>query len=267
VDAEARSAFNFHLGDPAEIKQIASGFGFYNFTIDTPAGKTGSFTGECHFKQDVKVGGITRHTHRWGTDYSVWFSGGAHDGEHIWTSKDWEHDIDHGFADPVLVKAGEGFRFQCDYDNGENHALRFGTSAKDEMCILFGLIWDAGGARETPGQDCQITWVDSNQIGHPANEAGGFPKATEGDAALCLSGAGGTATDCLKCDCNSCGSVLVKCATDADCKPILDCTRTHSVKDCQSVIDEHSSAAGLISQVSSCVSSQCSSVCGNQTAQ
>ena len=55
----------------------------------------GKFTGECRFKQDVMVGQLTRHTHRWGTDYSVWFEGGARHGELIWTSNDWQHETNH----------------------------------------------------------------------------------------------------------------------------------------------------------------------------
>src|SRR5205814_2125335 len=122
---------------------IAEVIGFNDFTIDTPPHKTASFTGECHYTQDVNVASITRHTHRWGTDYSVWFSGGARDGEHIWTSHNFEEDTNHPFDAPLLMKAGEGFRFECNYDNPESHDLRFGPNATDEMCILFSIAWEA----------------------------------------------------------------------------------------------------------------------------
>ena len=42
------------------------------------------------------------------------------------------------------MKQGEGLRFECNYQNTEDRALRFGTSATDEMCVLFGMIWNAG---------------------------------------------------------------------------------------------------------------------------
>jgi hypothetical protein len=73
---EARSAFNLHLGKAEEIEHLAYRSQFANYTIDTPAKANGKFVGECKFKQDVMVGGITRHTHRWGTDFDVWFEGG-----------------------------------------------------------------------------------------------------------------------------------------------------------------------------------------------
>jgi hypothetical protein len=58
------------------------------------------------------------------------------------------------------MKQGEGFRFQCKYQNTEDRALRFGTSATDEMCILLGLAWNAGAERDIPWQSCAITYVD-----------------------------------------------------------------------------------------------------------
>jgi len=85
-DVQARSAFNFHLGKAEDVKHLMRRSQFANYTIDTPSKTAGSFTGECRYKQDVMVGAITRHTHRWGTDFSIWYEGKARDGEKIWTS-------------------------------------------------------------------------------------------------------------------------------------------------------------------------------------
>ena len=170
----ARSAFNVHLGKLEDIQHLARGFSFSNYLIDTPAGQPGSFTAECRFKQDVMVGGLTRHTHRWGTDYAVWFAGGDRDGQHLWTSTDWQHDVNYTFETPLLMKEGEGFRFQCDFQNTEDRALRFGTSATDEMCILFGLAWNAGSERTIPSQSCGIVYADDAGIGHAIGPEG-FP--------------------------------------------------------------------------------------------
>jgi len=262
---DARSAFNFHLVKASDIQHEAKGFGFYNWTIDTPPGKTGAFKGECHFKNDVNVGGLTRHTHRWGTDYTVWYAGGAHDGEQIWKSSDWEHDVDHAFAPAVLMKAGEGFRFECDYRNDETHDLRFGTSATDEMCILFGLIWDAGDAREVPDQGCSITWVDSDGVGHAADEAGGFPKPADPLVRACLGGSskdGGALDECATCRCTSCADPIVKCAVDTECQAVLGCFQS-GAGDCQSVISEHSSAVGMLQQMQSCIETECTACAAN----
>lgn len=261
----ARSAINFHLSDPSSIEHLAHPFGFQNFTIDTPVGETRSFTAECRFHTNIMVSGLTRHTHRWGTNFAVWFAGGSHDGEPIWTTTDWQHDTDYQFPEPVLMGPEDGFKFQCDYTNDSDHELRFGTSATDEMCILFGLGWTAGGEDWTP-QSCAIAWTDADGVGHPATEAGGFPKATADQASLCESALGSTVDDCGKCRCSSCAAPLIQCATDTDCSPILkcftSCTSGDCINTCQSTIDQHSSAVGLLSQTVQCLGAECP-MCGS----
>jgi hypothetical protein len=262
----ARSAINFHLTDVSNIQHLAKGFGFRNFTIDIPAGQRGSFTGECHFSADVRVGSVTRHTHRWGTDYSVWYAGGAHDGEEIWTSTDWQHDVDHRFAEPILMSAGEGFRFRCSYMNDRDSALRFGTSASDEMCILFGIVWEAHDGEQLGPQSCSISWIDADGIGHSAYEAGGVPKPSAQQTSLCVASAGSSINACGQCRCDSCAAPAIGCATDAECSPILKCYTgcagdADCLSGCQALLDQHSSAVGLLIQMTQCFDSQCKSTC------
>src|SRR5262249_23490016 len=126
----AQSAVDFRTVSATSIKRESGGFSFLNYTIDTPPNSSKSFTAECHLKQDVMVGFLARHTHSYGTNFDVWFAGGANDGQHIWTSKDWQEDTQYEFPTPVLVKAGEGFRFQCGFNNTGSKDLRFGTSAQ-----------------------------------------------------------------------------------------------------------------------------------------
>jgi len=191
----------------------------------------------------------------------LWFAGGARDGMPIWSSQDWEHDIDYDFPEPVALKSGEGFRFQCSYRNTTTRALRFGTSASDEMCILFGLFWEGQGNAAAARQGCNLTWVDSAGVAQAATAKGGPPRASMTDASLCISGSGPSVDDCGLCRCNSCGTSIIKCATDADCAPLLDCyshcTGGNCQSACQSVIDQHSSAFGLLLQVSECIDAKC----------
>jgi hypothetical protein len=271
-DVEARSAVNFHLTKKEDVQHIAQIFSFNNVTIDTPPAQTGKFTGECHVKTDIKLAQLTRHTHRWGKEYSVWYAGGAKDGETVFTSPDYEHDVDHFFDTPVDVKADEGFRFECNYENTETHALRFGPNATDEMCILFGIWWSETD-NDPKSQDCVMTQVDDGGIARPG-DSGSFPAPTADEVAACKAG---TASDdgstfseaCLQCSCESCGSVFVKCAEDADCKEILACVTGSGcgatgtcVSDCQDVINAHSPGTGPLIQVSECLTSQCP-VCSN----
>ncbi|HUH02604.1 MAG TPA: hypothetical protein VML75_11480 [Kofleriaceae bacterium] len=148
----ARAAVNFHLTDAANVQHIAMDFGFYNLSISTPPGESRSFTKTCYFTEEVVVHKLVRHTHRWGTDFTAWYAGGAKDGQQIFTTPTYE-DNDHIFPEPITVAAGEGFTFECNYFNDTDSDLVFGTKATDEMCILFGTYWSASG-NEIAEQGC-----------------------------------------------------------------------------------------------------------------
>lgn len=150
---KARAAVNFHTVEASKVTREAQSFGFYNLNLAIPPMSTKSFSGECRFKHDILVSKLTRHTHKWGTDFSVYFAGGDKADQHIWTTPNYE-DTDYLFDEPILMKAGEGFRFTCDFDNDTAKTLKFGLTASDEMCILFGTWFTPtiGGPEES--QDC-----------------------------------------------------------------------------------------------------------------
>jgi hypothetical protein len=151
----AKAAVNFHLTAAEDVKKIAQSFGFVNIGISIPPGASRSFTRECTMRQDVMVYELTRHTHRWGTDFSASFAGGPRDGEQIFTSPDYE-TVNFPLAEPALVKAGEGFSFTCSYTNTEDYTLQFGLKATDEMCILFGSWYVVNDSDATPDQSCLL---------------------------------------------------------------------------------------------------------------
>jgi len=262
---EARSAVNFHLTDEANVKHIARVFAFSNWTIDTPPGESRSFLGECKFDADVTVSSLVRHTHRWGTDYSVWFLGGERDGAHVWTSKDFQEDVNFEFDAPFVMKAGEGFRFQCDFENTETEALRFGLNATDEMCILFGQFWEAEEGQQVGSQGCSMTVLGDDGIARPASDSPFRPPTAEETAACRDTGA--LSPTCADCACSSCGGVIADCSSDEHCNAILECVRSSGCSGqdcagaCRPVFDEHSSGLGMLIQLSECMSSTCDSVC------
>ncbi|MEC8022940.1 MAG: hypothetical protein VX223_03340 [Myxococcota bacterium] len=146
----AAHAINFHEVEEANVQHVAQTFGFYNLGIMTMPGATSKSAASCVFNQDVMISLLTRHTHRWGTDFHIWYEGGDLDDEHIWTSNDWELETNYVYDEPILVRKGEGFRFQCEYDNTTDHLLKFGTKATDEMCILFGIAWSPDSLNLVP---------------------------------------------------------------------------------------------------------------------
>jgi hypothetical protein len=149
VDAVVQ--LNLHLTSEDKIEYIAQSFGFLNVGFNIPAGTSDSVFTECTFSEDITISELTRHTHRWGTDFNVWYLGGEKDGELVFSSSHYE-DTDYVFDEPIQAAAGTGFRFECVFNNTEDHALGFGLKASDEMCILFGTWWNAN--REAPNQGC-----------------------------------------------------------------------------------------------------------------
>jgi hypothetical protein len=143
---------NLHFVD--SIEKPARNFGFYNQYIQIPAGEERAFADECQFKDDVLVWALTRHTHRRGKNFRVWWSGGERDGELIWTSRDWEQDIHYRFDEPIVIPAGVGFRWECEFENPTDETLVFGPLATDEMCILFGLFAAVGEDSDVGPQSC-----------------------------------------------------------------------------------------------------------------
>jgi hypothetical protein len=150
--APAAHRLNLHRVD--HIDKRARLFGFYNQYIEIPPRSMRSFVDECAFKNDVVVWSLARHTHRRGTTFQVFRSGSERNGEHLWTSTDWERDVGFRFDHPVLMPAGSGFRWECAFDNPTDETLFFGPEATDEMCILFGQFAAAGDVDLVPPQSC-----------------------------------------------------------------------------------------------------------------
>ena len=258
---QARSAAAFHVIPADEVEHEVQLFSLNNVTLDIPAGQSVSFTAECHFEVDLMVGGFTRHTHENGRDFTVWFAGGERDGEEIWTSHDWELDTEFLFEEPTMLRAGEGFRYRCNYENTTSRRIRFGTSFKDEMCMLYGPAWAPVGREVLDLPDCNIVWIDGDGIGHSAREAGGFPEPTSFEKNLCRMAYGDELDECGECQCDSCASVGIKCASDPDCSALFECLGACSDIDCteacQPVVNEHSSGQGLLTSLWHCAGTKC----------
>ena len=155
--ARARHLVNFHLVDAARITRTPQIFAMMNQTISVNPRSKASYTMECKATQRIVVYGLSRHTHRWGTEFVTWFEGGARHGQHVFTSQEWNGDNEFGFVPPTELAAGEGFRFRCDFDNPEAHPLAWGDKATDEMCILYGSFWLADANDVPTSQSCLAT--------------------------------------------------------------------------------------------------------------
>lgn len=155
--ALARARINFHRADAADVQHLARTAVFNNLTIYTPPGGQSSHVAQCTFDSDVVVSAIARRTNEHGRDFTVWYAGGERDGQLIWTSHDWANQTRFTFPQaPISLRAGEGFRFQCDYANPTAHDLRFGSGSSDEQCMLVSTFWLAQEDHDTRDQRCLL---------------------------------------------------------------------------------------------------------------
>lgn len=117
VDAEARS---FELAGPP---------------VHVGPQQRATFQQSCTFDQKVMVSELIRRTRQAGNEFAVWRYGGAEDGERVWTSNDWEFETSVDLQPVLTLDPGEGFRFECVFENGDAEALEEGP---DATCALLG---------------------------------------------------------------------------------------------------------------------------------
>jgi hypothetical protein len=160
----AKAALAFHLTDASNVRRELRRFGMYNTGFVIPAGTQGAFTSECMFAEDVELLALSRHTHHWGKDFTVWRAGGATDGQDVYVSHDWEEDIVYTPSSQFLIKKGEGLRFECKFDNTTDHDLTFGELVSDEMCILYGNIVSTQDNVPSLPEDCVIPTSPQGQV-------------------------------------------------------------------------------------------------------
>jgi hypothetical protein len=161
IFAKARLAF--HLVGAEEVQHKVRTASFENFTIYTPPHGNSSHVGECRVRQELFVSDLVRRTQLYGTTFKVWHAGGEHDGQLLWQSDNSKQDrLD--MAQPLHLQPGDGFRFQCDYQNPSARELRYGLSADDETCTLEALYWLTDEAQEPLAEDCLLFRVDSDGV-------------------------------------------------------------------------------------------------------
>ncbi|HET8934569.1 MAG TPA: hypothetical protein VFN67_14065 [Polyangiales bacterium] len=159
----AKAQLAFHLVSADQVQHKVHTASFENFTIYTPPHGNSSHVGECRVRQELFVSDLVRRTQLYGTTFKVWHAGGEHDGELLWQSDNsTQNRLD--MAQPLHLQPGDGFRFQCDYQNPSARELRYGVSADDETCTLEALFWLTDESQEPLAEDCLLFNVDSDGV-------------------------------------------------------------------------------------------------------
>lgn len=159
----AFAKLSFHTSTEGSIAHLAATATFQNLTIYTPPHGKSSHLGECRVGQELLVSELVRRTERRGTSFKVWIAGGERDGELVWRSGSLG-DPRRELPQPIRLQPGEGFRFQCDYDNSTDVELRFGVNAGDEMCALSASYWVPESSEPHSPEGCLLLRVDADGV-------------------------------------------------------------------------------------------------------
>ncbi len=104
--------------------------------INIPAQSTHSEWSRCVFNQDVEVLFLAAHQHKLGTRFTIAPFDGVNVGETLYENDDWHTPNITQYDTPLVVPAGQGFQFTCEWDNTTDAEINYGLTADDEMCNM-----------------------------------------------------------------------------------------------------------------------------------
>lgn len=92
----------------------------------------------CTLPRDLTLYDLVPHTHALGVGVDAFVVGGANDGKKIYASTAWSEGPRVKLDPPLALRAGEGIRFVCHYENTTDARVTFGDDAANEMCVIAG---------------------------------------------------------------------------------------------------------------------------------
>jgi hypothetical protein len=89
----------------------------------------------------VRIIGLTSHTHRMGRRFVTQIVGGARNDEVVYTATNWLNPPLINFANPIVLRRGEGLKSIVTYYNDTDEPVSFGFRSTDEMNFIFGYYY------------------------------------------------------------------------------------------------------------------------------
>lgn len=92
----------------------------------------------CTLPRDLTLYDLVPHTHALGVGVDAFVVGGPNDGKKIYASTAWSEGPRVKLDPPLALRAGEGIRFVCHFENTTDARVGFGDDAANEMCVIAG---------------------------------------------------------------------------------------------------------------------------------
>jgi hypothetical protein len=106
--------------------------------INIPAGAVHEEWSRCVFNEDVEVLVLAGHQHALGTRFDIapYNQSTGEVGEVFFSNDDWHTPMITQYDEPIVVPAGEGFQWTCEWNNTTDQAVVYGNESTDEMCNM-----------------------------------------------------------------------------------------------------------------------------------
>ena len=133
--------FNVTPAKRGTVRHHAESLTIGNYDITIPAHATGTLVSEWHAPIDLNVIELASHQHKRGTRFTIERLENGVDTGRIYETTNWETPSELWPTEPMRVRAGDGFRFTCEWKNDDDHLVHFGVTTDDEMCFLTGYYY------------------------------------------------------------------------------------------------------------------------------
>ncbi len=136
---------NFHTVDSSAVVHVARPLFLSNFEITLPPRQRTTLGRTFLMPEPVTVFMVTSHMHERGERFVIRIVGGPRDGETIYETTSWSAPDIVTLDPPVALAAGQGLRSEITWNNTTPRTIGFGLTSEDEMGIIFGYFYCAGG--------------------------------------------------------------------------------------------------------------------------
>ena len=132
---------NLHTIDSAAVLYKATPRSFSNTNIFLPPLQTTTITRTMRFTQNTNIVQLWAHSHQRMIEFKVLGVGGAHNGELLYYTNDWEHPALLTLTTPLRFLAGDSLRMITTWHNPTSQAIQYGLRSVDEMQLLFYIAY------------------------------------------------------------------------------------------------------------------------------
>ena len=133
---EISTYVNAYTIDVGDVESGLWGGQVRDENILVPANGSATEWSRCVMNRDVEVIFLASHTHELGRKFTIKHFDGTDVGETIFENTNWHDPKITQYDPPLIIPAGTGFEWTCEFSNSKDQDVIYGTSASDEMCNM-----------------------------------------------------------------------------------------------------------------------------------